>query len=498
MTSKKILVILIIIIMTAALFTSCDETDEDTQTTTAESSQQKEDGGVALLPDLPEHDWSGYNFKLLTFDWGTSSDLAIWNVRDIVAEEETGEPINDAVYRRNMTLEEKYNFTIELIFPTNLMSYATHGTPGLLGMLRAAVAAGDNYFDAIEFPGNLVAASQEGLLVNLFGIDYLDLSKPWWDQSAVKELSIGNKLFFTSGDCVLVNRDAVSVMLFNKQLLAELGLENPYELVRNGKWTLDKFSNMARVAAVDLNGNGQMDLDIDRFGFISSTSSLELINGTGMRIAGKDGNDLPVLTFGSDRDFSAVFAVDDILHADFTWSFWNETNGLNLDSDPILSRPVGAFTGGRGLFMQATVRTLESLRGMETDFGILPMPWLDEKQGKWYHSVSNLGRAAIAIPNFHDTDELDRIGFILEAIAAESRYTVLPAHCDIQLTGKFTRDDESSEMLDIIFNSMVWDPGIIYGWVSGGAISSVSSWERNLGKTESAMQATVDAFAALN
>jgi hypothetical protein len=106
----------------------------------------------------------------------------------------------------------------------------------------------------------------------------------------------------------------------------------------------------------------------------------------------------------------------------------------------------------------------------------------------------------MAIPAFHDYESLDRVGFMLEAISAESRYTVIPAHHDVQLQGKFIRDEESSEMLDIIFNSVVWDPSDLYPWVGGQVWFSVSSgklastWESYLGRTESAIQKTIDAF----
>jgi hypothetical protein len=101
---------------------------------------------------------------------------------------------------------------------------------------------------------------------------------------------------------------------------------------------------------------------------------------------------------------------------------------------------------------------------MEIDFGILPLPWFDEHQREWRHSVTTTSGQVLAVPNVHYGDALDRIGFMLEAVAAESRYTTIPAHHDIQLQAKLLRDDESSEMLDIIFGSMLWELSGVYGW----------------------------------
>jgi len=49
---------------------------------------------------------------------------------------------------------------------------------------------------------------------------------------------------------------------------------------------------------------------------------------------------------------------------------------------------------------------------------------------------------------------------ILEALAAESLYTLRPAYYDKSLKGKHARDEESVEMLDIIILSKMYD----FGW----------------------------------
>ena len=48
---------------------------------------------------------------------------------------------------------------------------------------------------------------------------------------------------------------------------------------------------------------------------------------------------------------------------------------------------------------------------------------------------------------------------------------VQEAFYDITLTGKFTRDEESREMLDIIFENITYDIGKAFGW--GGYIAQM-------------------------
>jgi ABC-type glycerol-3-phosphate transport system substrate-binding protein len=53
-------------------------------------------------------------------------------------------------------------------------------------------------------------------------------------------------------------------IFYNKKLVQELGLEDPYELQKNGAWTWDKFRELAKTATKDTNGDGKVDV----FGFI--------------------------------------------------------------------------------------------------------------------------------------------------------------------------------------------------------------------------------------
>jgi ABC-type glycerol-3-phosphate transport system substrate-binding protein len=341
---KKIMTILLIAVMSVVVFAACTNDDRDGEdrtqppTTTApdgEPAPTDENGGTArILPNLPDYDWEGHIFRILTDRAVDVDDWAMRNVRDIMAKEElTGEPLNDAIYNRNAALEEKYNFTIEQVFSSQTTAFDS---------LRIAVRAGNDYFDAVSIGGFAPSgiAAQEGFLVDLFDMHYFDFEKPWWNQSVVKDLSIGGKLFFVSGDMTLKNRDAIVVLLFNKQLIANLNLDNPYEFVRGGQWTLSQFSEMARAAASDLNGDGHLRLNDDRFGFLSAWDSMggdAFIRGAGVRFAGKDSGGSPVLTFGSDRDFKAISAVNDLLSAaDFTWSF-RTSNDLFLDAGTLTS-----------------------------------------------------------------------------------------------------------------------------------------------------------------
>ena len=116
---------------------------------------------------------------------------------------------------------------------------------------------------------------------------------------------------------------------------------------------------------------------------------------------------------------------------------------------------------GRALFQFTHLDRVTLLRGYDFNFGILPNTKLHESQAEYHNAVNGWCSTSISIPI---TAEPERTGIILEALTAESYYTLRTAYYEVSLKTKFLRDDESEEMLDIIFASRVYDLGNFYNW----------------------------------
>jgi len=87
----------------------------------------------------------------------------------------------------------------------------------------------------------------------------------------------------------------------------------------------------------------------------------------------------------------------------------------------------------------------------------LPIPKYTEDQDSYHCVVSVHTCSLMGVPVV--TSNPERTGILLEALAAESKYTLMYAYYDVALKSKYSRDDESSEMLDIIFANRVFDLG---------------------------------------
>ncbi|MCL1794820.1 MAG: hypothetical protein FWG34_13240 [Oscillospiraceae bacterium] len=459
-----------------------------------DSQNEEQPATERIYPDLEAKDFGGYEFNFLARTVN-SPDWAEWDHRDLSAEEENGDVINDAVYIRNKKIEDKYNILITERVVEN---------PQVVSITQRDVKAGEDNFDVIVPHIKEVAGlAQGGNLLDLFDIPNLDLSKPWWTQGCVKDLSILNKLFVIQGDLLIMDNDSMEAMIFNKSVWQDHELESPYDIVRAGEWTFDKLMEMGRKVSKDLNGDGAMYILDDMFGYIlqGDTAASFIVSG-GEKIVSKDENDYPIITFGSERCYRITDKLSEMLS--------DTDNSVNLHSYegkfPIYDEQVKMFSENRALFSWIRMRIVERLRGMEMDFGILPCPKLEKSQEKYITNNNPHTGAGVSIAI--TAGDVSRTGMILEDLCAESKYTLQPAYYDINLKGKYARDDESQEMLDIILSNIAYDIGYIYDFGGMGAgtcerygrdmvVQWASKFDSLVGKMETAIEKMVDAYEKL-
>jgi len=106
---------------------------------------------------------------------------------------------------------------------------------------------------------------------------------------------------------------------------------------------------------------------------------------------------------------------------------------------------------------------------MSTDFGIAPVPKYDESQENYSNVVWQVG-SFLCVPK--TTNDVERTGAIIEAMAAKSREILRPAYYEVALSYKYLRDKESIEMLDIIIDNRTYELEKAFNW---GVSSSVDN-----------------------
>ena len=396
-------------------------------TTTAEETADP------YADELPSFDFEGEEFHFYT------RHMDSFHGEFIVAEE-TGDVLNDAIYNRNLAVEERLKVTL-----------AETTENGNTTAARTAVLAGEDTYDVITT--RCVYAynyAEEGLVIPVEDVPYIDLSKGYWDSNVTEAMSVLGHRYFTAGDFSLTSFDFTHLLIFNKKLADDYGVGNLYQTVSDGKWTYDAFNEAVSDVTHDLNGDGKMDAN-DGYGFLSSAKQIPpcFWISAGLTSVQKDADDKPVFNMPSDEKFFTV--MEKIYNITWDNNAWMvSTSGNNVDPAFITQ-----FQANLALFMDMTCYYIDQFRAMDADFGIIPFPKWNEAQDEYYSRIEGCDLFCIPVTN----KNLELTGAVLEAMASESHAVVLPAYYDITLRTKITRDEESEAMLDLIFSNRVFDWG---------------------------------------
>ncbi|MCL2096054.1 MAG: extracellular solute-binding protein [Oscillospiraceae bacterium] len=402
----------------------------------AEDSERENNQANFVNDDLGHFDFNGYIFRVLAReDWRLD------------AEEQDGEILNDAIYRRNRNVEERFNFKFrEILFDTYDVAPVT----------RTALLAGDNSYDIMLIRGpTAYEYASQGMLRPMTDLNYVDFDKPYWDSWLTDQFTIANKIFFAAGDYDIQNYGAAA-MLFNKNIARDLGIPDIYSTVRDGEWTFEKFREYGKAAIRDLNGDGRIAAE-DQHAYLGVTRNIQpsfWIAG-GAKSISFDEDNMPYLSALDERFINVWFKMVDILVTDSVW--FHDVADPNELTHERVDLWNNTFRDGRSLFIGGGVGSAKDFRDMEIDFGIIPYPKYDERQEDYYSQLAWI--EPVSLPAYTTDDDMDRTGVILEALACESYNLVTPVYIEIVLNTKYTRDDESEEMLGIIFANRVFDWG---------------------------------------
>lgn len=372
---------------------------------------------------------------------------------ELTVDELTGEVINDAVYTRDLNVENRLNVKIGDYLLVNGSDYDAFYE------MRSTINAGSDDYDL--FINNSYTSAQmaaEGCFVDLKSLEYIDLEKPYWSQGYNWASSVGGRQFLATGKGFLGFYRHIFITCFNKTLFQRYGVEEPYQSVLEGKWTIDLQNSIASGFYSDLNGNGKKDA-ADQYGYVTNGVRETGINdgfwaALDMRAVSKDEGDWYIAAFDLEKVSDGVDKLLALLHGEGSGLF-----GENLNDGPVTK----IFTEGRAAMINNMLNFAESgvAREMEDEYGIVPMAKASEEQSEYY-ALDQDQFIVYGIPITVPADRTDNIGMFLEAYASESFATVRPAYYETALSKKYANDQESVEMLDIITNSVLIDPAILY------------------------------------
>ena len=465
---RTLSLVLAMLMLAATAMTSCSESTENAETTAGTTTNAPVAGEETVAEETEEtrptanvpadSNFDGYTF---TIHCSSNSEYGVIQ-NDFAAEELTGEAINDAKFNRNVAVGEKLN--VKVI--TQEASAAGEGNG--YNEISRDVQAGTSSCDLATACGYSTSKlSMNNFLMDICTVPYIDLEASWWDQVANKDLKVLDQLFYTTGDVTVSDNDATYCVMFNKNLITQYSLENPYEMVENGTWTIDKFMSMAEAVSLDLNGDGIFDTN-DRYGvLVWDDTMMGIVNCSGEKCSVVNEEGLIELTLNTEKTMTILdkfltFAQKKEIVYAYQRANWDD------------SLLVTMFSGDQSLFLTQLIQLVPKMREMDSDFGILPYFKYDEAQQNYFTTIGSWHSVFVCVPN--GQQDAERTGIITEVLASES-YDLTEAYYDKTLKGKTTRDEESSAMLDIIFANRVYDLGWYFQF--GGYNEGVMNQFRN-------------------
>ena len=498
-TITKILILLLALCMIIPCMAACNNKKTNNNNNkkpggSGGSTVTAPEGSDIEMPEIV--DMNGYTYKAYVRDFaGTDPDAHKAQVNngnndyrcvDFWVEEanSTADVISYAVYGRNQQIENDYNCKIRQV--------SSDGSQ--LEFLVSSLQNGTGYDLTIITAKPAAQAATQNLLQNLNATTYIDLTKPSFDQNAIKELSVKDKLYFISGDMNISTMDVAGLSIVNMAFYEDLSeaivdelyegdqlYSNIYNIVLAKKWTMETLLKIATKANIDIdtsdgelhvlpNGvsNGQ-EVDNkynggDTVGYHQYLySALWYFYGSGGRITQKNDEGVPEFIIQKDASQTLYDYIYDKFNRKINapWIPHESSNILNLN-----------FLTGDVLFADCSLFNVRSeiYPKAQFEYGILPIPVYEE--GMDYQSVIYFNNWAHlwAIPQMVENQEYAERMMEIMAVYSSLPASTMDAYYERTIYLQAAKDNGSREAMDIIRTSLVYDLALLYP--SWGGIES--------------------------
>ena len=488
----RILALLLASLMLLSL-TACGtgDTTDDTQASTTDAQTEAVTDDPNYTLDLEE----GLNYDtevtiLYVNKTGRTDELE--------SEKLGGGVIGDAVYERNLAVEERLGIT----FGYTSKSDDTEAIPAISNLVQA----GDDTVDIFTVGTYMcMTPTLAGHYLNLNGLDNIDLSKHYWNQD------YNEMMTFTGDDLQFVATSPIAISIFrrgyltifNRDLMTDYQIPDLYETVFNGGWTLDYQYSLVKDIYVDADGDSKESAG-DFYGFVvGNVTDMDVYavsSGIHMVIRDENGDQI-YNTDALDRLITMGEKVSQLANAQGTYLADSYNEGFDM--------PIEKFADKQAIMATVMFDHIETYFESLADmtYGIAPIPKLTADQNGYgtyiQDQVSSFGISAA----IGDEKRQEQIAAVLETMSYYSYTIVRPAYYDSVLSLRFMQDPQSKDVLNTMFDSISFD--FVYATSMAGirdtmrtiisqknppVASSSKSWERQV---QSAIRTQQKAFDRL-
>ncbi len=449
----KVLSLMLAVLFVVTSFVACN--GDDTKQTTKAPSNTSENppettGEDEIAVSLPEDlNFSNADNNTITFFTRNSEGNVELFDYEICCEELMKDTLYDAIHYRNIDVENRLGVKIKQIGQAGGWSVSKQW----FETLATAVNTQSSDFDAAAMYSCYGAPyALQNLYYNLnevsqqYGDGYIDLEKPWWNQSVIEQCTLFDNLYFLTGDLAVSGTYGAHLLWFNKDLFDEKfptegGYNTLYDYVDAGTWTIDKMSDYVSQIWDDVNSSGSIDdgdtIGLKYFRYKESAQMESWTYAMGIEVLERD-------KYGD--YYIANFAAKVIPAVEKVHAMYNGDGAMI--SDGTRQEDLTALGKGNVLFQVGGVNDGNEYRGTTVNYGALPMPKYNEEQeeyanGMWTYTTF------LTILNHLSKDRAIMVSAVLELLSAESYKTVTPAYYSKVITGQYSKEENDARMLDL-------------------------------------------------
>ena len=446
---SRIIIALLLIAMVLPMAVSCADTDQPSETTLPPETAAPSGGELSSTTpeetlfapsDIPtDLRFDGETVKILYWDDAPNIEFFV--------EDQNGEAVNDAVYRRNLNVQSQFGITLEYSGTkgdngnqANFVSACTNSTQ----------AGADAYDIFAGYSMTGATITTHGIVCDLSDYDIMEFDKPWWPKSLIDKATVNGGIYFASGDISTNYLYMMYMCAFNKDMLNDVHQLDPsvlYDHVYNGTWTIDQFIEYTKGVYSDLDGDSQATV-ADRFGMTATLVHWD---------AFFTGSDLKTVELNADGE---LFMSADLFSQKTVDLLEKVCDLFYVSGDAEIENGVKLFAPGNSLFLiERAYITSAKLSDTPFAYGILPTPKFNADQDGYRTCLSfpytmYMISTASSIP--------ETAAATIELLAYQSYLHVTPALFEESLKLRYADQSDDAFMFDYIRDGVVIDVGRLF------------------------------------
>ncbi len=386
---KRVLALSVALILLVVMLTACTDTasPDDNKPGNVGDGQYDEYGYAKETPV----DLNGFTFTI-----GAA----------VLYDEMSANPtLNEQLFHQRIEeVERDYNCNIEVKF-----------LYGDISTMMPLILTNEKFADIIHMDAKmLIPNATAGYLTPWEEVEGIDLNDARWIDSFTELTYLNGKHW---GVQYMRPPEAAAVLVYNQDLLKANGItEDPAELCLEGKWTFDKFREMAAACTKDTNSDGTMDtyglLDM----YVDKTVH-SLITANGGKLITENADGTVSETFSDQKVVNALNFYYDMVNVDGSVMILDHMKSLDTWNNRLSDGDMcNMFRRGKAAFFACDTWTINQyLKGkMKANYRIVPYPTGPDEAAGTYKCLSN-STMTFAIPSTNK--DLYELSVIMNALA---------------------------------------------------------------------------------